>query len=133
MFFKSIRTIQILIFLFIFSFNATSQNRQGVESAMRQYDHLILSMDVDSIALLYTPDGDLGNIAHGRDSIRNFLYRFKNFKVLSQISKTDSISIYNDTAIQKGTYQQKTVISANDTVSVKGLFTAKWIFLNGSG
>ena len=60
-----------------------SRSRDGVEEAMHTYDRLILKMDVDSIALLYTPDGDLGKIAHGRDSIRRFLARFKDFKVAS--------------------------------------------------
>lgn len=32
-----------------------------MELAMNQYDHLIKNMDADSIALLYTPDGDLGD------------------------------------------------------------------------
>ena len=100
---------------------------------MNYYDHLILNTDADSISLLFTPDGDLGNIAHGRDSIRNFLNRFKGFKVLMQVSTTDSISINNDTAIQKGAYSQKVIVPINDTVSVKGLFTAKWVWLNEGG
>ena len=47
-----------------FSCNKESHNRAGIESAMKYYDHLILKTDADSIALLYTSDGDLGNIAH---------------------------------------------------------------------
>jgi hypothetical protein len=44
-----------------------------MEQAMQKYDRYILKMDVDSIALLYTPDGELGKMARGRDSIRRFL------------------------------------------------------------
>jgi hypothetical protein len=84
-------------------------------------------MDTDSIALLFNPDGNLGNVASGRDSIRNFLSRFKDFKVLSQASSTKSITINRDSAVQQGDYHQTTIISKNDTVKVNGTFTATWI------
>ena len=58
--------------------------------------------DADSISLLYTQDGNLGDIAIGRDSIRKFLSSFKNIRVLSQVSTTKSISITHDTAYRKG-------------------------------
>lgn len=94
---------------------------------MKHYDRLIQKSDADSIALLYTIDGDLGNIAHGRDSIRKFLSTFKNLKVLYQSSTTESISLMGDTTVQKGTYRQIVVISRNDTVSVRGEYTATWL------
>jgi hypothetical protein len=111
----------------------SKKNEKGVELAMKQYDHLILKLDADSIALLYAPDGDLGNIAHGRDSIRNFLLTFKNLKVLSQTSNTTFLKFSGDTALQKGTYQQTVVVAAKDTVNVKGEYTATWIWIPKSG
>ncbi len=111
----------------------TYRSRETVESEMKYYDHLILTTDADSIALIYTEDGELGNMATGRDSIRNFLYKFKNFKVLYQSSSADSIVIKDDTAIIKGTYHQKTIVPVNDTVSVKGIFMEKWIWLKDGG
>ena len=107
--------------------------KKGVELAMKQYDHLILKLDTDSIALLYTPDGDLGNIAHGRDSIRNFLSTFKNLKVLSQTSTTEFLKVNGDTSLQKGTYHQTVVVGAKDTVNVKGEYTATWVWISKSG
>jgi ketosteroid isomerase-like protein len=107
-------------------------NKAEVESAMKQYDHLIQKMDTDSIALLYTEDGDLGNIAHGRDSIRKFLSGFKNVKVLSQLSTTETIQITGDTCIQKGLYHQTDVIG-NDTLSVKGSYTTAWLWIPSNG
>jgi len=103
--------------------------KSEIEAAMHYYDHLIKNTDADSIALLFTPDGDLGNIAHGRDSIRNFLRTFKDVKVISTGSITQSIAMGGDTALQKGSYQQVAVIKDKDTVHVKGLFTARWKFL----
>ena len=100
---------------------------------MKEYDRLIKKMDADSIALLYTQDGDLGTIAHGRDSIRNFLSIFKNVKVMSQSSTSDSVNIIADTAYQKGTYKQVVVVSPKDTLTVKGTYSAVWLWIKPNG
>lgn len=106
---------------------------QEIESAMNQYNRYILSMNTDSIASIFTPDGDLGDVAHGRDSIKRFLYRFREFRVLSQTSSTNMISVSGDNALQKGMYWQTTIVPPNDTVHVKGNFTTHWVWLSGSG
>jgi hypothetical protein len=90
-------------------------------------------LDADSIALLYAPDGDLGNIAHGRDSIRSFLLTFKNLKVLSQTSNTEFLKVSGDTSLQKGKYHQTVVVAAKDTVNVRGEYTATWVWISKSG
>lgn len=117
----------------LFSCNASKHNEKGVQSAMNQYDHYIQRMDINSLAMLFTPDGDLGNVAHGRDSIRKFLSKFKNFKVLSQSSTSESININHDSSVQKGIYYQTTIIPVNDTVKVKGEYTATWVWLSKRG
>jgi SnoaL-like domain len=108
-------------------------NAESVEQAMQKYNRYILRMDVDSIAFLYTPDGELGKMARGRDSIRRFLENFKKYKVLSQVSKTNLINIHRDTALQSGLYTQKVIVPVNDTVTVKGLFSTKWIWMDSTG
>ena len=110
--------------------NSTGHSKSGVESAMQKYDHYILNLDADSISLLFTPDGSLGDMATGRDSIKRFLSSFKNVKVLSQSSTTKNIETIKDTAIQTGTYTQSDVVSGKDTVDVKGEFTARWQWMN---
>ncbi len=121
------------LLLLIFSCDSPDHSKSGVESAMNYYDHLIQKLDADSIALLYTPDGNLGDMVIGRDSIRSFLSSFKNVQVLSQKSTTQSIQIVKDTAIQKGTYVQTDVMSGKDTVVVKGEFIAHWLWLPPNG
>ncbi len=111
----------------------TAHNKTGVESAMRRYDSLIRKLDADSISLLFTPDGNLGDIAVGRDSIKKFLSSFKNVRVLSQASTTESIALVGDTALQKGVYTQTDLLSEKDTVKVKGEFTAKWEWFRKEG
>lgn len=131
--FHRITILMGVVFILLFSCNTSRHNNKGVQSAMNQYDHYIQTMDVDSIALLYTPDGDLGTMAHGRDSIRKFLDKFKSFKVLSQTSTTDSINSMRDSTIQKGIYHQTVIVPVNDTVTVKGEYTATWVWLPKKG
>jgi hypothetical protein len=100
---------------------------------MNQYNHYIMSMNTDSIASIFSPEGELGDIAQGRDSIKRFLYRFKDFKVLSQTSSTNTISIFGDSAIHNGTYWQTTIIPPSDTVHVKGSFYSKMDLGRGIG
>jgi hypothetical protein len=126
-------SIALAVFVFFTACRNTERPKETVEMAMKQYDHLILKMNVDSIALLYAPDGDLGTMAHGRDSIRKFLNRFAGYKVIAQDSKTDSIYIHLDSAIQKGNYRQKVILPSKDTVTVRGSFTAHWIWLSEGG
>ena len=107
--------------------------QQEVQDAMQHYDHLIQQMDADSIALLYTADGDLGGIAQGRDSIRRFLSSFKNVKVLEVTSTTDSLAMTGDTAFQSGHYKQSGVINEKDTFHVSGSYHAQWVWIKKEG
>jgi hypothetical protein len=104
-----------------------------VADAMKQYDHLIKEMDIDSIGMLYTGDGNMGNIALGRDSIRKFLSAFKNVQVLSQLSTTNSIEINGDSSIQTGAYSQTDVVSGKDTIHVKERHIANWQWFPNEG
>jgi ketosteroid isomerase-like protein len=118
----------VILFSAIFSCNTKTHSKEEIESAMKNYDRLIEKTDADSIALVYAKDGQLGSIANGRDSIRKFLARFKDFHVLSQETETRSIVISGDSAIQKGIYHQVTITPKKDTVHVSGEFEATWIW-----
>lgn len=101
-----------------------------LREAMIKYDRLILKTDADSIALLYANDGQLGDIAKGPDSIRRFLFKFKDFKVLTQISTIDTICRIRDSGYNAGRYFQRVIVphqNSADTVSVKGNFKSVWI------
>ena len=132
----SLKPFEICLFLLV-SIGLHSchkkHEKQEIETAMLRYDQLIQKMDADSIALLYAPDGDLGDIAHGRDSIRKFLSTFTNVRVLSTSSTSDSIVFSSDTAVQTGKYTQVAVIQGKDTARLKGSYTAKWVWLPAEG
>jgi hypothetical protein len=105
----------------------------SVKAAMGQYDHLIKKMDADSIALLFTKDGDLGTMAHGRDSIRSFLSAFKNVQVLAQVSAIGFLKLQTDTALLKGTYWQTDLVDHKDTIHLKGNYIANWVWVKNDG
>lgn len=119
--------------LFFISCAKKQHTNESVESAMQQYDRLIKKMDADSISLLFAPDGDLGSIAHGRDSIRNFLASFKNVRVLDISSVSSSIRINSDTALQEGSYHQLALVNGKDTFNLHGTFKASWIWSDKEG
>lgn len=130
---KGIRIYSAFVILICSMSYGQKHNKQEIESAMYRYDLFIQKMDADSIAHLYAPGGDLGNIAHGRDSIRKFLLTFNNVQVLTQSSVTDSIQLNGDSAMQYGSYKQIAVINKTDTLKLKGTYTANWIWLPAEG
>jgi hypothetical protein len=103
-----------------------THEKAEIVAAMREYDILIKKLDADAIALLYDEEGDLGKIAHGRDSIRNFLRSFKDIQVLEQVSTSDVVDIMGDSAKQEGSYVQIDVVANKDTVTVRGTYKALW-------
>jgi hypothetical protein len=104
-----------------------------IMESMKTYDRLIMKTDADSIAELYTENGELGNAATGRDSIRRLLKSLKDIRVINQVSTTSSVLLMCDTAIQEGNYIQCAIISGEDTVTVKGTFKARWEWNNHKG
>lgn len=122
----------VVITLLIISCNK-KHNNDEIEAAMKNYDRQIQNMNADSIAMLFTPDGNLGDMVFGRDSIRSFLATFKNVHVLSTISTTGSIELNADSSTQVGSYQQVDIIDNKDTIHVKGSYTAKWKWISGQG
>jgi len=130
---KIINCSFILLFLLSMSSCNKGHNKSEIESAMKQYDHLIQKLDADSISLMFTADGSLGDVAHGRSWIKRYLSTFKNVKVLLQKSTSDSILIAGDSSVQKGTYTQIVIISPGDTARLKGNYTAKWLWSKTGG
>ena len=122
-----------ITFILLLSCKDSRKSKSDVESAMKRYDNFILKLDADSIAFSFTPDGNLGNIAIGRDSIKKFLSSFKNVRVLSQKSITSNIDLAGDSAFQKGIYYQTDLISEKDTIRVKGEYTANWEWIADKG
>lgn len=125
-------TTAFILIVLLFSCKG-KHSKDEIVQAMRRYDRFILEMQVDSIANLYTPDGNLGGVAIGRDSIRALLHKFENIKVIFQESTTESINISADSATHTGSYRQTDILPQRDTVTVSGRFVVNWKWLEKGG
>ena len=103
---------------------------KNVETAMRQYDNLLLHTDAKAIAEMFTINGEMAPKGAppivGRDNIEQFLLQFKGVKVEEQKSTTDSIRRIADTAFQYGKYYQRAIVK-NDTFQIHGMYQANWL------
>lgn len=124
----------ITMILLLINCATKKHTQEEIESAMARYNQAIESMDADQIILTYTEDGNLGDIANGRDSIKKFLSRFSGFKVLSNKTKTGNIILHKDTAFQVGEYHQIDIVPPKgDTTYANGFFEAIWIWKDKEG
>lgn len=110
-----------------------THTEREISEQMAKYDRLLEKMNTDSIADLYTENGQLGNVAKGRDSINRFLKTFSNYRVIQNKSTTDSIRILGDSAIQIGSYTQITILPGKDTAHLTGRFRAIWKLAGSNG
>ena len=122
---------KILLFGLISLVSCKDAVDEKVETAMKQYDDLILHADAKKISEMFMADGTMEAPwqppIRGRDSIMLFVSGFKAMDIQEMKSTTDSIRRFGDTAIQYGKYYQRAVI--NDTkAEVHGMFEANWVF-----
>lgn len=121
------------LFLIFLLAAACADRNSEIKDAMRQYDKLTFRMNGDSLADMYTQNGVLSGKGMGkyvsRDSIRKFLKSFKtaDIQLISNFTKAESITLSGDTAVVKGTYEQKAKLAQGDTGTYVGTFTAKWL------
>jgi ketosteroid isomerase-like protein len=127
----------LAIVLVFFLLVACADRKTEIEMAMQQYDRLTFRMAADSLADTYLPDGELGGVGMktsvGRDSIRKFLKSFDpaSIKLISNSTKVTSVDFKGDTAVVKGTFEQKAKLAQGDTATYISSFTVKW--LKGEG
>ncbi len=102
-----------------------------VEDALQHYSLLVAKMANDSIAAMYTADGELAGPGQppvvGPAAIQAFLQSFAAYRVLTERMTSDSITVQGDTAFQSGRWWQQVIIPAGDTVAVHGGFSAQWL------
>ena len=109
---------------------AQQSDKAQVERALSVYNARVLAMAHDSIAALYTVDGEMGGAGQpptrGREAIRSRLASFSGYHVLGNRMVADSTRVTADTARQWGSYWQRVRVPAGDTVEVSGTFAATW-------
>lgn len=102
-----------------------------VESALAHYGALAAAMAHDSVAALFTETGALVTAGQptieGPAAIRTHLQSFVGFHILSNDLHTDTSRATGDSAYQAGTFRQRVVIPAGDTVVAQGRFSVRWV------
>ncbi len=110
---------------------SAAEQARALDAALNHYGRLVRTMASDSIAALFTADGELAGEAQptvtGPDSIRAFLHTFDQYRVLAATMVVDSSRVTGDTGIQHGRYAQRVRLPDGDTVEVGGRFTAEWV------
>lgn len=107
-----------------------AKDQADVEAALARYSKLVLAMDADGIAALYTADGEVRNGDQppvvGREAIGKFLHEFSGYKVLTNELVVTETRVSGSTAIQRGTFRQSVRVPAGDVVDAHGHFEAEW-------
>jgi hypothetical protein len=118
---------KLLLLLIVFISCTEKNKKEDVESLLNQYSNFIKSNKPDSISTLYASNGKLsgeGQLAIvSPDSIGNFLKGFSDFNVLEYKFTSDSIFFQKDSAFAIGSYFQKVVIPAGDTLELGGKYS----------
>ena len=100
-----------------------------IEAALQHYNRLLIALDADGIAAMYTADGELDNSGQaaikGPQAIHAFLASFTGVHVESNVMTTESITFTNDSAIQIGTDDQKVTYNGQ-TQSLHQHFKIEW-------
>ena len=124
------KCIQIVFFICVLG-SCNTDRSDEIDKAMRHYDRLILHGQYDSIANMYSIDGELVGgdqpSVFGRDSISKFLKSFKGATVLKNESTTKTTIFKGSTAVQEGSYIQIVKIPSGDTLEMAGQYTTTWI------
>jgi uncharacterized protein (TIGR02246 family) len=98
----------------------------AIEANYQRYDEFIRQVNGDSIAALYTPDGEMvGTKAQGPAAIAAFLNGYKNVTVESNRHVTDALTVVDSLAVHWGRYRQKAMVSGKP-VDASGRFVIEW-------
>ena len=88
------------------------------------------AMDADKLAASFTEDGEMQDRDHepvkGREAIRTFLRSLSGVTVEENEVKGVSLQIVGPSALQAGTFRQKSRLAGGKVVESKGTFEAEW-------
>lgn len=105
--------------------------RAGIESAIQNYARLLKAQDVEKLAALYAPDGELMNpgmdTLRGPEAIRKFLLTLKDVKVEAVEMLPGAIESGPNQGMEWGTYTQRVVLPGRaQPLAVAGRYVADW-------
>ena len=104
-----------------------------VDSALARYARFTLSMNSDSLAASFAPDGELVSEGQppivGPAAILTHLNSFSEYKVIADSLVADTTTADSASGRQVGRYWQRVRVPKGDTIEVRGGFEARWVRL----
>lgn len=101
-----------------------------LDAGLRHYADMVAAMSHDSIAGLFTADGELWHendpALVGPDAILKHLRSFRGFQVVANELRPESTWVQGDAGFQRGQFSQRVRVPARDTIQVAGTFLAEW-------
>jgi uncharacterized protein (TIGR02246 family) len=103
---------------------------QQLDAALREYAHLQVAKDAAGLAAFYTPDGELlepgMESLKGPAAIRKFLESFGDVRMESASMTADRTQVWDDNAVQWGSYSQRVALPGKPVAEFRGRFVAQW-------
>lgn len=108
----------------------TARDSVAVVAALERYTGFVRRQASDSIAALFTPDGQLLDASRppitGPTAIEAFLDSFRAYHVLADTMTQSTLLLQGDSAVQTGRFRQLVQLPAGDTVVAQGGFRIVW-------
>jgi uncharacterized protein (TIGR02246 family) len=105
--------------------------RREVEAAMQQYTKLLRTGPPETLAALFTADGELlepgMSALKGPEAIRAFLAPvFTAYEVQAASTESEAVEVFGPAAYQWGTYSQRVAEKGKPAADYRGRFVASW-------
>jgi ketosteroid isomerase-like protein len=99
---------------------ADSDRKAAVEAALQKYSGDVAKMDDEAISESYTTDGEMGSAGgkpvKGRAAIAHHLRTLRDYKVLSSVVTSESVTFEGSDAYHKGTFQQQVLTPSGKSI-----------------
>lgn len=101
-----------------------------IEAALQAYSRYTLAMEADRIAAAFTSEGEIQEgdqpPVKAPEAIRAAFTSRAGAKVEENVLKGTSLQVIGPTALQGGTYRQRTRLADGKVVETHGTFEAEW-------
>ena len=106
------------------------QEQAQVVASLARYRQLIIAIDADRVADMFTPDGELSHDAQapitGPGRIQAFLKGYADYKIQAYELRALATETNDGLASQQGTYSQTVALPSGAVAQVAGQFDANW-------
>lgn len=107
-----------------------NEQESQVNASLERYRKLTLAQDIDRVADMFTPVGELSEGSDkplvGQEQIRSFLKGLGTYRIQDYSLNATSTKLESGEVTQLGTYSQAVTTPIGTVVNAAGSFEAKW-------